>query len=202
MFFLSMVQIDVPLAFCLGATLALIARDVLLSEPKVFANPFVFRGLFVCSLTIVPVGVFYLWSFPHWDTMYMFEPSYANPFGPAAGIPATLVLGFVPALMLLSLAGFTLTHRLILRGGLFVPILVPCLVFAGVCAFCYAMSERMLYVGTYAEFAAGQRYTPDETWVLWNLAGIITAIVMVVGVGAWAIYIRILVARARSGAGE
>lgn len=102
-----MIQVDLPAAFTIGQTFALLSKKYLQQEPDLFTSKLLGPFNVYLSCGFAPGGLFLLVGWPAWEGMYSvqwIENSFNNPL-----IAAFYVL-FVIAMILLGNAGYILGH--------------------------------------------------------------------------------------------
>lgn len=102
-----MIQVDLPAAFAIGQTFALLSKKYLQQEPNLFTSKLLGPFNIYLSCGFVPGGLFLLVGWPAWEAMYTvqwIENSYNNP------IVAAIYVLFVIAMILLGNIGYILGH--------------------------------------------------------------------------------------------
>lgn len=154
-----MVQIDVMLSAAVGATLASAARVQLRSERRLWRNGYLGAALAFSGLFLVPSLLYFLGTFPAWDTMYVFDQDAA---------PGWLLAGSAAAFFVASALGFVAGHTLILRGRETAATFLPAIFAAPAGAVILAFPRQFLHVGSRASFAAGAPVNFLGSGVFWT----------------------------------
>ncbi len=159
-----MVQIDVLMSSAVGATLANAARGRLRREPRLWHNGPLAAATIFAAFFLVPGLLFFLCTWPSWDTMYWFD-------GP------TLPGWFVAVAAVLVLAafalGFAAVHALVRRGADTAALSLPAILLAPTAVVLAIWHDRFLHVGTRASLAAGAPPNLLSSSVLWGLLVVI-----------------------------
>ncbi len=150
-----MVQVDVFWSYGLASGLALAGREQLRREATPFDNR-VFTGMLLwIALLFAPSGVYLLWAFPSWETMFV-APDHA-------AIPAWLVALFALTNVSQAVLGFYVTWRCLRAGRDRVAWLQTigshaAMLFVLVVGWDGTGIQRFTYTGTAADFATGVAY--------------------------------------------
>lgn len=154
-----MIQVDVPLAVGLGATLALAARRRLRTTES-FLNTDLLCAVLFFSFCMVPSTLFFLVRWPAWDTLYVWERE---------DIPVWLPSLFVFAQVAGGLLGFIAAHHWIRRGRVQRAVALAVLGAGGAVGAMGVLWNRTLHAGTVASFQAGAPLNLFETDLYWHL---------------------------------
>jgi hypothetical protein len=103
-----MVQVDVFWSYGLASGLALASRRGIVREPRVFESRYFVATLLWIALFFAPSGIYLLWGFPAWETMFLARDH--------SDIPAWLATLFAATNVSQGALGFWVTAR-ILRSG-------------------------------------------------------------------------------------
>ncbi len=172
-----MVQIDVTLSAAVGATLATAARVQLRAERRLWDNAYLGKTLALSGLFVVPSLLYFLGSFPAWDTMYMFGPD-----GPPGWFFAACGAIFFAACAL----GFVCGHALILKGRETLAALLPVIFAAPAGLVILAFPRQFLHVGSRASFDAGAPVNFLGSGVFWTFIVVMPfTLVLPLGVVVW-----------------
>ena len=150
-----MVQVDVFWSYGLASGLALSAAQSLKDTPNPWVNPYFPKILIWLACFFAPSGVYLLWEFPSWETMFVASEH--------KSIPAWLVFLFASTNSALGVLGYYVTYRLIRAGSMGWA--------KGQCIgshFCMLWIlfigwdgtglKRFTYTGSYEEFSSGVEY--------------------------------------------
>lgn len=150
-----MVQVDVFWSYGLSAGLALAGHKTIKSAPSWWDNKaFLFTTLWT-ALIFAPSGVFLLWSFPGWETMFVATNH--------ASIPAWLVTLFALTNVTQGILGFYITAKLVRadkwRAAAWQPIWShAAMLFILAVGWDGTGYRRFLYAGTGEEWHSGVHY--------------------------------------------
>jgi hypothetical protein len=103
-----MVQVDVFWSYGLASGLTLAASKPLAKVPDVWGNKYLVGILLWIAALFAPSGMYLLWQFPGWETMYV--------AGSHADIPAWLVALFGITNVTQGLLGYYVTSKYIRAG--------------------------------------------------------------------------------------
>lgn len=103
-----MVQVDVFWSYGLASGLALAAGKKLKKEPDPWVNKYFILTLLWIAVFFAPSGLYLLWQFPYWETMFLARTH--------TDIPAWLVTLFGVTNVTQGVLGYYVTWRL-LRSG-------------------------------------------------------------------------------------
>ena len=151
-----MLQVDAPGAFALGQILAWLTQKYLkVTEPQ-FTHRLMGPVVAYFSLIFAPVGMFLLFGWPGWESMYWWSWIEQSSFRPWV---AGFYLLFYLAMILIGLGSYMLGHKLIRKGK---KVVVAVLSVVGVVVsllpfFIWRMT--WYHIGTYAEYHAVPRAT-------------------------------------------
>jgi len=172
-----MIQVDVFWSFAFGASFAAAAARALQKEENFYSNRFFAYCAFYLGCIFGPSGIYLLWAFPGWESMFM--------LGGKESIPAILPTIFASTNVLLGLLGFWLAYHFIRRGRMtaaHMAWIVPYTAFAAILGLGYS---RFLYAGTHADWAAHRQFhlldwfTSDVFHALLGMAPIVLPAYMV-----------------------
>ena len=104
-----MVQVDVFWSYALGASMACAAQHHLEIEEKPSQSSYFVKNLLYLSTLFAPSGIYLLWNFPGWETMFVFDKSMA----------AWLVTLFAITNVTQGILGFYVCYWLIRRGKIY-----------------------------------------------------------------------------------
>ena len=154
-----MVQVDVFWTYGLASGLTLAASHKLKNTEQVWANPyFAFILMWTCFL-FAPSGVYLLWEFPSWETMFLAKNH--------ESIPSLLVFLFASTNSALGVLGYYITYRLIRAGKFFWAKFQViwshfCMLFILIVGWDGTGFKRFTYTGTYEEFVKGVHYPMSD----------------------------------------
>lgn len=103
-----MVQVDIFWSYGLAAGLTIAARRHLKKEPKPFDNPYFTAIMLWTALVFAPSGIYLLWAFPDWETMFVARNHH--------DIPAWVACAFAATNITQAILGYYVTYRLIRAG--------------------------------------------------------------------------------------
>jgi len=66
-----MIEVDVFWSFAFGASFAAFAQESLRAEEKPFVNEWFLYTLVFLSTIFAPSGIYLLWAFPGWESMFV-----------------------------------------------------------------------------------------------------------------------------------
>ncbi len=155
-----MVQIDVALSAAGGATLASAARVQLRSEDRIWRNGYLGAAVAFSGFFLVPSLLYFLGSWPAWDTMYLFDQ---------ATLPGWFLAGSAGAFLAASGLGFVSVHATILKGRATLAAILPAIYLLPAGAVLLAFPPEVLHVGSRASFAAGAPVNLIGSGVFWAL---------------------------------
>jgi len=151
-----MVQVDLPGAFAVGQILAWLSRSYLKSVKPRFTHRLMGPVAAYFSIVFAPIGMFLLFGWPGWESMYWWSWIERPSFHPWV---AGFYVLFYLAMILIGLGSYMVGHKLIrkrktaavavLSGAGIVLTLLP--------FFLWPMT--WYHVGTYAEYHAIPRLT-------------------------------------------
>jgi hypothetical protein len=150
-----MVQVDVFWSYAIGATFAGAAHRQLADKAApLTTEPFVKTLLFLSAL-FAPSGMYLLWRFPGWETMFAGDRN----------LPAWLVALFAITNVTQGVVGFYVAYALIRRGRIYWANLqwalgYFCMFFVLVHGWDGTGYKRFLYPGTIEEWRAGVAMPP------------------------------------------
>jgi hypothetical protein len=161
-----MMQIDLQCSMLVGSAMACVARRRLArATPAWIAGAHV-AVLAFAGLVFAPVWLYITLRWTPWETMYVWDLS---------TVPMLLVALFLPALSVAALAGFSLTHHLLVARRAAAAAAANGIVLAS-CIFVAARGwERAGFVGTLAQFRAGGRgnLLHSDLAVMFVVAGVL-----------------------------
>ncbi len=166
-----MVQVDVFWSYGLASGLALSARRQLKEEKNPWVNKHFIATILWIALVFAPSGMYLLWAFPYWETMFVATTH--------KDIPAWLTTIFAATNITQGILGYYVTYRLIRAGKDRAATLQTvwshaAMIFILVFGWDGSGLTRFLYPGTGEEWAAGVAY-PYSAWfsspVFYALAG-------------------------------
>jgi hypothetical protein len=147
---IAMVQVDVFWSYAFGASLAAAAHRQLETEVTPSRSGFFVKNLLFLSCLFGPSGIYLLWRFPGWETMFVFGRE----------IPAWLVTLFAITNVTQGVLGFFVAYGLIRRQRIYLAHLQW--VFGYLAMFFVLVHgwdgtgfRRFLYSGTIDQFRAG-----------------------------------------------
>jgi hypothetical protein len=104
-----MVQVDIFWAYGLNAGLALAANKKLAKEKSFWNNPYFTLSLLWTAIFFAPSGIYLLWNFPYWETMFVARDH--------DSIPAWLTCIFSITNITQGVLGFWVTWYFIKQGN-------------------------------------------------------------------------------------
>jgi uncharacterized membrane protein (DUF2068 family) len=102
-----MLQVDFVLTYAIGSTLAAAAARQIEKEGKPFSNRYFVYLVIFLSCLYAPFTIYFLWRFPHWQTMQVAATH--------ADIPAWLVFVFAATNITQGVLGYWVSYRLIMK---------------------------------------------------------------------------------------
>jgi len=157
-----MVQVDIFWSYGLNAGLALAAHKTLSQEKTFWKNPYFTLSLLWTALLFAPSGMYLLWSFPGWETMFVAQNHLS--------IPAWLVCLFGITNISQGVLGFYVTWRFLKSGNFKAARLQTvwshaAMLFVLVFGWDFQGYKRFLYAGTGDEWHTGVTY-PLTAWFI------------------------------------
>ena len=104
-----MVQVDVFWSYAIGAGMACAAYRQLEQEKKPARTHFFLKTVIYLSVLFAPSGIYLLWNFPGWETMFAGDRN----------LPAWLVMLFAVTNVTQGILGFYVAYRLIRKGRIY-----------------------------------------------------------------------------------
>lgn len=104
-----MVQVDIFWSYGLNAGLALAAGKALKKHDSFWKNPYFTLSLLWTATIFAPSGIYLLWNFPSWETMFVAQNHLS--------IPAWLVCLFSLTNITQGILGFWVTYYFLRRGN-------------------------------------------------------------------------------------
>ncbi|MBI2889888.1 MAG: hypothetical protein HYY13_03785 [Nitrospirae bacterium] len=144
-----MVQVDVFWTFAIGSSFAAAASRQLKNEKKPYVNKYFVYTLVFLSVLFAPSGVYLLWAFPGWETMFMLDRN-VHPSIPCIFAATNIlfgILGWRMAYGYIKKGQPGAVHRLYLFGYAMM---------FGILGFGW---KRFFYSGTIEEWRAGVPYS-------------------------------------------
>jgi hypothetical protein len=144
-----MIQVDIFWTFAIGACFAALSSKRLVNESSAVVNSYFVYNLCFLGLFFAPSGVYLLWEFPGWESMWMLD---------RATVSASLASLFASTNMLFGILGFVSATYFIKQGK---PLrahtlwVINYVIMFGILGFGY---RRFLYAGTEEDWAAGVKY--------------------------------------------
>ncbi len=178
-----MIQVDLPAAFAIGQTFALVSNSYLKKEPDLFTSKLLGPFNLYLSCGFALGGLFLLVGWPAWEAMYTvpwIENAFDNP------LVAAVYVFFYMGMILLGNIGFILGHYFYRKGkdswviaGIVIGVILTLLPFI----LRWGCWER---VGTFAEVTSGGGYTFGQApfFTGW-LIMILYLFVAGIGAGIW-----------------
>lgn len=164
-----MVQVDIFWSYGLGAGLALAAGSQLKKETSFWRNPYFTLTLLWIALAFAPSGIYLLWAFPGWETMFVAQNHLS--------IPAWLVMLFSITNISQGVLGFYATWYYIRQAKPRAALMQT--VVAHVCMYVVLIFgwdghgyKRFFYAGTGDEWHQGVAYEITDFFsspVFWTL---------------------------------
>lgn len=160
-YIVSMLQVDLPLSYAVGAGLALAAHKRLRYEDSLWFNRHLMAAVSYFGIAHVPASLFFLTLWPDWDVMYAWS---------GESLPIWVSPLFALGLFVSGLLGFVATHGLIRKDRIPVALglVALCLLFTG--AVCAIWHDRFLFVGTQAQYQAGPAINIHKSDLPWGFA--------------------------------
>jgi hypothetical protein len=155
-----MVQVDIFWSYGLAAGLAVAARRHLKKESEPFNNKYFTAIVLWTALVFAPSGLYLLWAFPYWETMFVAKDH--------ADIPPWLVTVFGFTNITQGVLGYWVTWRLIRAGKDRAALLQPIWSHAAMFFILFfgwdgSGFKRFSYAGNGDEWARGVAYP----WTAW-----------------------------------
>ena len=144
-----MIQVDVFWSFAIGACFAALSAKQLKVEGSVTVNSYFVYTICFLSILFAPSGVYLLWEFPGWESMFVLNRDM---------ITGSLIAAFASTNVLFGAVGFIVAAFFIRRGS---PLVAHSLwisayvIMFGILGFGY---KRFTYAGNAADWAAGVEY--------------------------------------------
>jgi hypothetical protein len=148
-----MIEVDIFWSFGIGSMIAAAASVHLASESSPLVNKYFIYNLLVLSCIFAPSGVYLLWGFPGWETMFVFDRN----------LHAIFPCLFAFTNVFNGVAGFLATYYAIKskRDWMMMALVSwPYVCMFGILGLGYA---RFLYPGTIEEWRRGVQY-PYLSW--------------------------------------
>lgn len=147
-----MVQVDVFWSYGLGSGLALAAGRQLEKKEEPWLNPYFLGTLLWIALFFAPSGLYLLWNFPYWETMFLARSH--------DDIPAWLVVLFAVTNVTQGVLGYYAVWRLLRAGRRTLAKLQPvwshaAMLFILVFGWDGSGFKRFTYAGTGDDWRAG-----------------------------------------------
>ena len=151
-----MVQVDIPGAFAVGQIFAVLSKKYLIREENKFTHRLMAPIGWYFALIFAPVGMFLLFGWPAWESMYWWkwveQPAFNSPV-------AFFYLAFYLAMVLIGNMSYIIGHSLYRKGkDKIVTILAVLGVIATLLPF-FLWPLTWYHVGTYAQYHAVPRQT-------------------------------------------
>jgi hypothetical protein len=141
-----MVQIDIPWAFLIGSTLADADHVELRLERSAVKSTSFLAGLAFVTILFNPSGMYLLWRYAGWETMYWLGER---------DVTAMVPTLFLAVLSVMYALGFVFGHRKLRQNQRRSLRWINTVVSLAILLFLAVSYRRFLFVGTYQEFAAG-----------------------------------------------
>lgn len=169
-----MVQVDLPGAFAAGQIFALLSRNYLQKEENRFDHRLMGPIGLYFALIYAPIGMFLLFGWPAWESMYWWEWVERPAFNP----PVTFFyISFYLSMILIGNASYIIGHSLYLMGK---DKIVNILVIIGIVATLLPFilwPFTWYHVGTYAQYHA----VPKQTTTMFNAPSFFFSWLVVMG---------------------
>jgi hypothetical protein len=166
-----MVQVDVFWSYGLASGLTLAAGKQLRKEKNTWNNKYFLGVLLWISLFFAPSGIYLLWAFPYWETMFVARNH--------QDIPAWLVTLFAVTNVTQAILGYYVTLAMIKKGSSFGAKLQPiwshaAMLFVLIVGWDGTGFKRFTYSGTGDDWAQGLSLPMSGfigSPVFWTLCG-------------------------------
>src|SRR5687767_4244632 len=112
-----MVQVDIFWSYGLAAGLTLAAKSRIQRDPKPFTNEHFLGVIGWIALFFAPSGLYLLWEFPYWETMFLAREH--------RDIPTWLVVLFGITNITQGILGYWVTWKLLRQGRNLAAVLQP-----------------------------------------------------------------------------
>lgn len=150
-----MVQVDVFWSYGLASGLTLAASHKLKNTKETWANPYFPCILVWLCCLFAPSGVYLLWEFPSWETMFVAKNH--------ASLPGWLVFLFASTNSAFGILGYYVTYHFLKRGKIFLAKFQViwshfCMLFILFIGWDGTGFKRFTYTGTYEDFVSGVKY--------------------------------------------
>ena len=150
-----MVQVDVFWSYGLSSGLALAAGSQLKKEKSFWNNPYFIVAMAWITLFFAPSGIYLLWNFPGWETMFLAENH--------RSIPSWLVMLFSFTNITQGVLGFYITWYFLRKGNkraawLQTIVSHACMFYILIFGWDGAGFRRFFYAGTGEEWHSGKAY--------------------------------------------
>jgi hypothetical protein len=147
-----MLQVDLQFSFCMGATMAFMARPRLVGASKAWRQRAHAMTLVVTGIAMAPTWLYILLGWCAWETQYRWD---------LTTIPHWLAALFLPAISLACSLGFGVTGRLLERAGAVVAALPAAVAIGSIVWIVWAHLDRALFVGPLGAYHPG---VPANLW--------------------------------------
>ena len=144
------VPFDIPASFLFGAVIALACAPQVRRSGNALLNPYFLGAVLFEVFLFLPFGAYLYYFHTDWSWMYFFDPSQIES-------RTVKLLGFAALSGYLAalIVGFQLTQYLVRRDRTGAARLAALTVLAGLGLFSLLTSDRLLHIGSYADYAAG-----------------------------------------------
>lgn len=169
-----MIQVDVFWAFAMGACFSCLAARQIRIEASVVVNSYFMYNICFLGILFAPSGVFLLWEFPAWETMFVFNREL---------ITGSLVAVFASTNVLFGIIGFLVASFFIRRDQVLFANSIWMLgyvIMFGILGFGY---KRFTYTGNAKDWVSGKEFpiilffqSPVFFTLLWMGVAIIPAL--------------------------
>jgi hypothetical protein len=143
-----MMPVDLQCTFLVGGAMAFIARRRLATASEEWMARTRTVVLVFSGIVFAPVWTYITLRWTGWETMYAWDLS---------TVPFLLVAAFLPAMGVTTLGGFWSTERLLAKGRTAAAVALNAVVAGSCVAIVGPRWDRFTFVGTVAQFDAGDR---------------------------------------------
>ncbi|XP_070553917.1 uncharacterized protein [Ptychodera flava] len=143
-----MIEVDIFWSFAMGACFAACASEALKREHSALVNKYFIYCVLYLSLVFAPSGVYLLWGYTGWETMFFFDRS-LHPIWPCLFACTNVSQGVL---------GFILVCKLVHNGKEATAHAVWTMSYTCMFAILTLGYDRFLYAGTLEEWRAGKKY--------------------------------------------
>ena len=153
------VPFDIPASFIIGMVIPVVCPGAVRSAGRAGRGRLFMAAMLFELFFFVPLGAYLYFFHPDWSLMY-----YLDPAGMAENTVMTIGAAALAAYMLAAAGGFLIAEKLVREGNWNTAAIVLLAVLAALSVYSAVSIERLMQVGTYAEWAE----VPRQTAFLWS----------------------------------